>query len=96
MIKSNKRLIIILISFLLPLFIPLIAMQYTNEVDWNMADFIIAGILLFITGFGLEIILSRIKQTKYRIVFIFILFILFLVIWAEIAVGVFGSPIAGS
>lgn len=96
MIERNKRLIIILIACLLLLLIPLLAMQFTSEVSWTIFDFFVAGAFLLITGLLLEIILITVKKTGHKIVFIIILFLLFFIIWAELAVGIIGTPFAGS
>ena len=97
-VKSNtsKRILIIIGIILLILSIPLIAMQFTDEVKWTTFDFILAGILLLGTGLAIELVLRTIQSTKNRILFCgIILFVLFL-IWAELAVGIFGSPWAGN
>ena len=99
-VKSNNvkniRLIAILVVVTCILLLPLIAMQFTNEVDWDVRDFIVMGILLYGTGLSCELVLRRVKNTVHRIVICgAILFALFL-IWAELAVGVFGTPFAGS
>ena len=75
--------------------IPLIAMQLTDEVNWSFFDFIIMGTLLTITGLLIGIVLKKVKYYKYREVFIVIIVMLFLLIWAELAVGLFGTPFAG-
>ena len=93
---KNIRLIAILSSVLIILLIPLVAMQFTNEVNWNFADFIILGILLLATGLSCELVLRQVKSVTNRIIICgIILFVLFLV-WAEMAVGIFGTPFAGS
>ena len=93
---KNKRLIAILLSVLVLLLIPFVAMQFTNEVNWNIADFIIMGILLLLTGLLCELVLRRVKSLTNRIIICgIVLFTLFLV-WAELAVGIFGTPFAGS
>jgi|TARA_B110000259_G_C13853367_1_gene337768 hypothetical protein len=93
---KNKRLIAILLSVLILLLIPFVAMQFTNEVNWNIADFIIMGILLLLTGLLCELVLRRVKSLTNRIIICgIVLFTLFLV-WAELAVGIFGTPFAGS
>lgn len=93
---KNKRLIAILLSVLILLLIPFVAMQFTKEVNWNIADFLIMGILLLVTGLLCELILRRVRSLINRIIICGIfLFILFLV-WAELAVGIFGTPFAGS
>jgi len=93
---KNKRLIIILIVVAVILTIPLVAMQFTTEVNWSLFDFVVAGILLLGTGLVIELILRNVKLLNHRILLsVIVLFILFLV-WAELAVGLFGTPFAGS
>ena len=76
--------------------IPLIAMQLTDEVNWSFFDFIIMAIMLSITGLALGIIIKKIKYHKYRNIFIAIIIMIFLLIWAELGVGLFGTPFAGN
>ena len=47
------------------LLIPLIAMQFTEDVDWTAFDFIFAGILLFGAGLAFELVTSRMRNTAY-------------------------------
>jgi hypothetical protein len=47
-IVKNKRLIGILTVAAVLLLIPLLAMLFTNEVDWKLHDFVIMGILLMV------------------------------------------------
>lgn len=93
---ENKRLIIILFSVLIVLLIPLIAMQFTNEVDWDTADFVVMGVLLLGTGFLCEIVLRIAKKTHHRLIICGGILFVFFLIWAELAVGIFGTPFAGS
>ncbi len=96
MITQNQRLIIILSAVPALLLIPFIAMQFSTGVDWSPFDFLIAGLLLLSTGLGCELVMRSAKKTRNRILICgIILFTLFLV-WAELAVGVFGTPFAGS
>jgi len=94
--EQNKRIVIILITAAALLLIPLIAMNFTNEVNWKIFDFLIAGVLLIGTGLTLEFILRKIKTLGYRILFVIALFLVLFLIWAELAVGIFGTPFAGS
>ncbi|MCD6011339.1 MAG: rane protein [Flavipsychrobacter sp.] len=93
---SNKRLTGILIAATTLLLIPLVAMQFTNEVDWKAGDFIIMGTLLYGTGLACEFVLRKVKGTGYRIAMCAIILVLLFLIWAELAVGIFGTPFAGS
>ena len=72
------------------LLIPLIAMQFTAEVNWNIMDFIIMGLLLFCMG-SLFVIVSRRTQQNYRLAIGTLFVSVLLYIWAELAVGVFTS-----
>ena len=96
MFVPTKRLYIILSIVLILLLIPLVAMQFTNEVNWSLFDFIAAGILLLGTSLAIEFVLQKVKSRKNRILILGIIIILLLLLWAELAVGIFGSPIAGS
>lgn len=94
--NQNKRLITILATAVAILLIPLIAMIFTNDVSWKIFDFLVAGVLLIGTGLTLEFILRKIKTLRYRILLGILLFVLLFLIWVELAVGVFGTPFAGS
>ncbi|MBW2937686.1 hypothetical protein KXJ69_06180 [Aureisphaera sp. CAU 1614] len=93
---KNKRLIFILITATILLLIPLVAMQFSEEVNWTLADFLVAGVLLYGTGLLCELILRKVKKVKLRVALCIAIIIVLLLIWAEMAVGIFGSPIAGS
>jgi hypothetical protein len=93
---KNKRHKIILLTVAFLLFIPLIAMQFTEEVNWNPLDFVAAGVLLLCTGLVLDIVLRKIKNVRYRIIISAALILVLLLVWAELAVGIFGTPLAGN
>ena len=95
MFIQNKRLGVILITAVSLLFIPLLAMLFTAEVRWTLSDFVVAGALLMGTGLMLDLVLRKVTQTKYRIALCAALVIGLLLVWAELAVGIFGSPLAG-
>jgi|TARA_R100000479_G_scaffold70100_3_gene33711 uncharacterized protein YybS (DUF2232 family) len=71
-------------------------MQFTDKVQWSLFDFIIATILLLSAGLSVHFIFQKVKKMKYRITLLFLLLVLFLVTWIEIAVGLFGTEISGS
>lgn len=93
--KAN-RLYIILAAIPLLLLIPFIAMQFTNEIQWDETDFIVMGMLLLAVGLATEIVLRKVKGTKKRLFWIAVVLILFILLWGELAVGIFGTPFAGS
>lgn len=87
-IMQNKVFVWIALGAAAILVVPLVAMQFTNEVDWDLSDFIMIGILLFGAGF-LFVHVARVTPRKYRVLIgsAFVLAVLY--IWAELAVGVF-------
>ncbi len=71
------------------LMIPLIAMQFTNEVNWTLSDFVVMGVLIFVMA-SLFVYLAR-KFKKNRIITAVVLGLIFMYVWAELAVGIFTS-----
>ncbi len=92
----NKRLKIILFIITLLLLIPFVAMQFTEEVKWQMDDFIVAGVLLLGTGLLVEFVLRNVIKTSYRITLCVVILVLLFLIWTELAVGIFGTVFSGS
>jgi hypothetical protein len=92
----KKNVAHIMIGTALILSIPLIAMQFSDEVDWSAGDFIIKGMLLFGTGMIYEFLVKKLRTTTQQLIAAGLLLAALLLLWAELAVGVFGSPFAGS
>lgn len=92
---QNKRLIILVLAVAFVLLLPLIAMQFTHEVNWTVLDFMVAGGLLLCTGFMCELVLRKVKIIKYRNAMLVTLLVLCFLVWIELAVGIFGTPFAG-
>jgi len=93
---TNRRIVYILLTVIFLLLIPLIAMQFTEEVNWNIADFIVAGILLTGAGLLCEFTIRKTKKSKLGLIICCIIVIIFVLIWAELAVGIFNTPFAGN
>ncbi|MGY6743603.1 MAG: hypothetical protein ACXIUQ_12770 [Cecembia sp.] len=93
---KTKRISAIFLIVALLLSIPFIAMQFTEEVQWSPFDFILMGVLLSLTGLGIDFILRTFPKLQQRLLLIAVVLGAFFLIWAELAVGLFGSPFAGS
>jgi hypothetical protein len=85
----------IVIGASIVLLVPLIAMLFTDEVQWGLFDFLIIGTLLIGAGVAYEFVTSKVDP-KHRGALAVVFVAAVLLIWAELAVGVFGSPFAGS
>ena len=96
MITQQQRTALLFTIPLVLLAIPLVAMQFTNEIQWKLSDFVLMGILLFGTAFLCEMVLRKVKTTKNRLIICAGILLGLVLLWMEMAVGIFGSPIAGS
>jgi hypothetical protein len=64
--------------------------------NWDVFDFAAAAIIIGMMVFIIRYIGRSIKQTQTRWVLIGVTVVLVALLWAELAVGIFGSPLAGS
>jgi len=70
------------------LLLPMVAMQFTDEVNWTSFDFAVFGGLLLAALTAFEIVLACLKRPAWRIAGILAVIVGFLVAWAVLAVGV--------
>lgn len=96
MYAQNKRLLLIWSAVPFLLLIPLVAMQLTAEVVWTLGDFLAMGLLLLGLGLGVEMVLRTVTKNSPRIGLLLTLVLIFFLIWAELAVGLLGTPFSGS
>ncbi|MEA3031485.1 MAG: hypothetical protein QOG13_2810 [Sphingomonadales bacterium] len=73
------------------LLLPLIAMQFTREVNWTAFDFVVAAVLFGSVGLTFELIVRRSPSLAYRAGAALAVFTAFLTIWVNGAVGMIGS-----
>lgn len=88
LISRNSVFLWIALATGLLLLVPLVAMQFTAEVNWTLGDFVAMGILLFGSG-TLFVLVARVAPRKYRALIGFAITVAFLWLWAELAVGIF-------
>lgn len=86
---NKKHILIIAIITGVILAIPLIAMQFSPEWDWDLFDFIVMGTLIFGMGLIFEFFASRAKTTGQKIIIGIVVFLALVLIWAQLAVGIF-------
>ena len=73
------------------LFLPLIAMQFTNEVNWDVSDFIIFGAMLVTVGGAFELAARMTPNKAYLAAVGAALAAAFLLVWMNGAVGLIGN-----
>lgn len=93
----RKRVVVWPVVAALILLVPLVAMQFTDQVNWDLTDFIAIGALLFGTGLTYELVSRKMRNTTHRVVLAMVLVLAMLLIWVDLAVGIFNIPgISGS
>jgi hypothetical protein len=73
------------------LLLPLIAMQFTHEVNWDETDFIVFGAMLVGACGAYELATRMTGNTAYRAAVGVAVVAAFLLIWINLAVGIIGS-----
>lgn len=94
--KNNKTTVTLYAIAGIILSVPFFAMFFTDEVNWTFLDFAVAGVLLFTTATVIDRIIKWKSSPNARFLLIAATLLLLLLLWAELAVGIFGSPLAGS
>jgi hypothetical protein len=64
--KMNRSAVRVALVTAFILSVPLVAMQFSDEVDWGVADFVFAGVLLAGTGLLLEQAAKKPRNIAYR------------------------------
>lgn len=76
-------------SVILVLIIPLVAMQFTNEVNWDFMDFVVAGALLSLAALTYERVSRKLSNAKMKWAIGIVILATLLIVWIELAVGLF-------
>lgn len=87
----SRRSITVVFSVIIGILaVPFIAMQFTDEVNWDGADFVAAGLLLFCLSFLCLFIFERVSNKMLRVSLLVFAVLAFILIYMELAVDIFG------
>jgi hypothetical protein len=98
----TKRLVVWAAVVALLLLVPFLAMHFhwqvpdpgspaLEEVNWSLADFVVAGTLLFGSALTYELVARKGGTTAYRVAVAIACASALLLIWVNLAVGIIGS-----
>ncbi|KLK89734.1 hypothetical protein AA309_29720 [Microvirga vignae] len=73
------------------LLLPLIAMQFTNEVNWDETDFIVFGAMLAVACGTYELAARMTGNSAYRAAVGIAVAAAFILVWMNLAVGIIGT-----
>jgi hypothetical protein len=82
LISKNNIYIVFLGTFFI-LLLPLIAMQFTKEVNWSVGDFVVAGVLLSFFCYIYKVLTKSSSKPIKNIVIGLIVFALFIFVWVS-------------
>lgn len=94
-VRSRSIIIIMLVTACI-LMVPLVAMFLTDHVVWSVFDFVVFANILIAAGLVVDLGLKSVRHHAHRAVVGVAVAAVFFLVWAELAVGVFGTPVAGS
>jgi len=84
-----------IIYSLILLLIPFILNKSIEGFNWKLSDFVMMCALIF-SCLSLVDFFKRKYRGKSKILAIIIITMVFILLWIELAVGIFGSPLAGN
>jgi hypothetical protein len=90
LMKSRHLITVLLVPALL-LLLPLVAMQFTDEVAWSPGDFLAAWILMMTAGLAYLLVTARAGSLVYRAAAGVAVGAAFLLVWVNLAVGLIGN-----
>ena len=73
------------------LLLPLLAMQLTDEVRWDLADFVVAGVVLFGARLTYELAARTMANIAYRAAVGVAVSAALILVWVNLAVGLIGT-----
>lgn len=91
-----KRSLLLILAVPVLLLIPLVGNLISPEFDWSLSDFVVMGFMLLVVAIISELILRQFKSKKTRLIGLGLILLVFFLVWAELAVGIFGTWFAGS
>lgn len=89
--RSNRWRVTVWSTAALLLLAPALAMQFTHEVAWGPGDFVVFGAMLLCACGAYELVASTTRSRTYRAGAAVAIATAFLVVWANLAVGIVGA-----
>jgi len=74
----------------------ILSLPYIFKAPWTLSDYMVAAVLLFGTAYLIEYVTGKVKTSRKKLLAGLTVIILAVFLWVELAVGIIGSPLAGS
>lgn len=72
------------------LLLPLVMMQFSDEVNWGLGDFLLMGLLILGTGISFELVVRLTGNWMYRAAVGVALAASFMLVWLSLGIGIIG------
>jgi len=95
-INVLKRKTYLLLGAAALLAVPAVSMLFGGAFVWSLMDFMIAGALLSFAALTIDYAWGWATSRNLRLAAVAAILFILVLIWAELAVGIFGTPFAGS
>lgn len=89
--RAGKSVLLVAFATAALLMVPLVAMQFTEEVNWTTLDFAVAGCLLFGSGLAYVLIAQGTNHVAGRAAACLAVAAALMLVWVNLAVGIIGS-----
>jgi hypothetical protein len=96
--RPNRRLFGFLFGSIVLLFVPVV-LQLTvgtgvdgQGFNWKWNDFVIMGFLLLSTGLLGDFVMRKVRHNTRAMLLCGVILLVFLLVWAELAIGIFNIP----
>ena len=88
---QNKAILGVMLTATFILFLPLIAMQFTDEMVWDLTDFAVAWVLLVGAGLMYKLATRKTDNVAYRAAVGIAVATALILVWMNLAVGLIGD-----
>ncbi len=89
--QTHRLRIVVWGSAALLLLLPWLAMQFTKEVAWSLADFMVFGGMLLAACAAFEMAIKIARNKAYLLAFSVAIGTAFILVWMNLAVGIIGN-----
>ena len=86
-ITAYRSAMVLSLAAVFILLLPLLAMQFTDEVVWDLTDFAVAGALLFGAVLTYELLARTVDKIVYKVAAGVAVMAVLLLVWIQLAVG---------
>ena len=85
---NGKAILRVLLGVTAILLVPLVAMRFTDEVNWTWFDFAAAATLLIVAGLTYEYAASKTRHPRQKMIVAVAVGIVLFIVWVQLAAGI--------